>query len=86
MPVPVGEMRNFLFPKRMADYVLQPELLRLKASGIAVARDLSFGTEPSELKELAVVDSPSISRAKMATELLSVRRAPSSPDVSQQDD
>lgn len=43
VPVPIGQMRNYYFPQRMADYVPLKEAQKLKKAGFIAQRDVSFG-------------------------------------------
>ena len=43
VPVPIGQMRNYLYPGRMADYVTMAESKQLKRAKVTIEKDITFG-------------------------------------------
>ncbi|KAJ8606113.1 hypothetical protein MRB53_041189 [Persea americana] len=64
--VPIGQMRNYLFPRRIADYATMAQQRALRESGESVERDFGFRREDpsakSQLQDAGVRTSPSAPR------------------------
>ncbi|KAI9663393.1 MAG: hypothetical protein M1831_002677 [Alyxoria varia] len=56
VPVPVGQMRNYFYPTRIANYVLLGDSRRLRQDGVPIERDVNFMRDLSARPSTA--DSP----------------------------
>ncbi|KAF1812941.1 hypothetical protein P152DRAFT_481820 [Eremomyces bilateralis CBS 781.70] len=81
LSVKPGFMRNILYPRRAADYVLREEVKRLREEGVRIARDHEFNLEGwRAVKDIAVEESaiesePAEMKKKASIELLSAERS-----------
>ncbi|CAI6339970.1 unnamed protein product [Periconia digitata] len=79
VPLSRTTMRNRWFPARIADYVTLTQLKQLKAQGVLIERDLTFGV-PEPLEEIADQDDSFLQQKKhyvrpIELELLSPERS-----------
>lgn len=48
VPVPIGQMRNYYYPRRIAEYVTMTEARDIKRNNVTVERDVLFGRVVAE--------------------------------------
>lgn len=74
--VPVGrsQMRNYLFPRRICDYVTLAQVQELKRRSIPIERDTNFGRSAGESEDTNL---PKVEKDKGKVDLafMAVRRA-----------
>ena len=51
VPIPMGPMRNYYFPARIADYIQPDEMRRLKKADTKFERDVTFGMDADKTRD-----------------------------------